>query len=175
MLEVADVFAVNKSDRAGAERMARELREMLELARPGPGLSRDSGGHHGTAAALPTGARSCAGRRIWDTSDERATDAAWDTPVVLTVANDGTGVDELLEALEGHRAWLGRSGHLRDLRRSAVRHKVAGLVEASVREVLWGEGRGDQLEALAERIVDREETPYGAARTLLDAWRGGTT
>lgn len=173
VLEVANVFAVNKSDRDGAERMARDLREMLELARPGPGLSPGAGGHHGGAASLPTGARSCAGRRSWHTR-ERDNDA-WDPPVVLTVATGGTGLDELLDALDGHRAWLERSDRLRDLRHAAVRHKVAGLVEASVREELWAEGRAETLEALAGRVVDREETPYGAARTLLDDWRGGRT
>jgi LAO/AO transport system kinase len=38
ILEVADVFAVNKADRDGADRTVRELREMLAMGgRPGPG------------------------------------------------------------------------------------------------------------------------------------------
>ncbi len=42
ILEVADLFAVNKSDREGADRTVRDLRSMLELNHA---LGKDAGGH----------------------------------------------------------------------------------------------------------------------------------
>ncbi|HTO98462.1 MAG TPA: methylmalonyl Co-A mutase-associated GTPase MeaB [Myxococcales bacterium] len=42
ILEVADLFAVNKSDREGADRTVRDLRSMLELNHA---LGKDQGGH----------------------------------------------------------------------------------------------------------------------------------
>jgi len=42
ILEVADLFAVNKSDREGADRTVRDLRSMLELNHV---LGKDTGGH----------------------------------------------------------------------------------------------------------------------------------
>jgi len=171
VLEVADVFVVNKADRDGAERIARDLREMLEFARPGRGLARDDSGHHrGGGAAAPTGARTCAGRRTFDLREEHG---GWDPPVVLTVATDGTGVDELLDALAAHQAHLEDSGRLAEQRLAALRNKVAGLVETTVLDELWGEGRRAALAEAAERIYRREETPYGAARALLAARDGG--
>jgi len=42
ILEVADLFAVNKSDREGADRTVRDLRSMLELNQA---MGKDAGGH----------------------------------------------------------------------------------------------------------------------------------
>ncbi len=36
LMEIADIFVVNKADRPGAERTVREIRQMLELAPPSP-------------------------------------------------------------------------------------------------------------------------------------------
>ena len=51
----------------------------------------------------------------------------WRVPVVRTVATDGTGVDELMAAVEAHRAWLGVDGlRARRVRRAAARDRGAG-------------------------------------------------
>jgi 5'-methylthioadenosine phosphorylase len=63
IMEIADVFAINKSDQPGAERVERELQAMLSLG--------------------PDGHR---------------------PPIVRTVATDGAGVRELLEAVEAMQA-----------------------------------------------------------------------
>ncbi len=46
ILEIADVFVVNKADRDGADRTVQELREMVHLGEES-GLAGGSGGHHG--------------------------------------------------------------------------------------------------------------------------------
>ena len=50
ILEIADVFIVNKADRDGADRTVQELREMVHLGE-GKQTSRDASGHHGVMSS----------------------------------------------------------------------------------------------------------------------------
>lgn len=75
ILEIGDVYVVNKADRDGADATARELNHMLGL-----GESRKPGD--------------------------------WRPPIVKTVAARAEGVDEVVEALEKHRAWMEEHGVL---------------------------------------------------------------
>lgn len=73
ILEIGDVYVVNKADRDGADATARELNHMLGL-----GESRGPGD--------------------------------WRPPIVKTVAAREEGIDEVVEALEKHRAWMEERG-----------------------------------------------------------------
>ncbi len=79
ILEIGDVYVVNKADRDGADATARELNHMLSL-----GESRGPGD--------------------------------WRPPIVKTVAARGEGIDEVVEALEKHRAWMEERGVLAERR-----------------------------------------------------------
>jgi LAO/AO transport system kinase len=131
ILEVGDLYVVNKADREGAAQTARELTHMLGLA---PG--RDDG--------------------------------SWTPPVLKTVASRGEGIDEVVEAIEAHRAHLTRTGELLARRR----RRAAGEIEAVALEAMRrriDDLRGDQhLDALAERVVAGELDPYAAADALAE-------
>jgi len=99
LMEIADVFALTKADRPGAERLARDLRDTIGL--------RDAVGAP-AEAWRPALVMLAAGA------------AAADLPP--SVAADG-GVTELLAAIEAHEAHLGRSGELH--RRRAARSRLA--------------------------------------------------
>src|SRR6476620_9021471 len=68
ILEIGDVYVVNKADRDGADSTVRELKHMLTLG-----------------------------------SDDGSTDR-WKQPVLNTVAQDGSGIEELVGALDQHHA-----------------------------------------------------------------------
>ncbi|MGX1850597.1 methylmalonyl Co-A mutase-associated GTPase MeaB [Streptomyces sp. NBC_01456] len=136
ILEIGDVYVVNKADRDGADATARELNHMLGL-----GESRAPGD--------------------------------WRPPIVKTVAARGEGVDEVVEALEKHRAWMEERGVLAERRRSRAAHEVETIAVTALRERI-GDLRGDQrLDALAERIVSGETDPYRAADELVDGLTNG--
>ncbi|HEX9893581.1 MAG TPA: methylmalonyl Co-A mutase-associated GTPase MeaB [Gemmatimonadales bacterium] len=82
LMEVADIFAVNKADRPGAELLLREIRLALDLrtVRPGDGAGGES--------------------------------TAWRPPAVLTTASSGAGAPELAQAIAAHWEWLGQEGRL---------------------------------------------------------------
>jgi LAO/AO transport system kinase len=131
ILEVGDVFSVNKADRDGADAAVREIQHMLGL-----GESRAPGD--------------------------------WRPSVVKTVAMRGDGIDELVEALDRHEAWLRGSGGLRERRvRRAAREVEALAVEtlrARMTDPAWG---STSVEDLAGAVVDGQLDPYAAADRLV--------
>ncbi|MET9518527.1 methylmalonyl Co-A mutase-associated GTPase MeaB [Streptomyces sp. NPDC002994] len=130
ILEIGDVYVVNKADRDGADATARELNHMLGL-----GESRGPGD--------------------------------WRPPIVKTVAARGEGIDEVVEALEKHRAWMEERGVLSERRAKRASHEVETIAVTALRERI-GDLRGDRrLGALAERIVAGELDPYAAADELV--------
>ncbi|MEU3934712.1 methylmalonyl Co-A mutase-associated GTPase MeaB [Streptomyces sp. NPDC029044] len=130
ILEIGDVYVVNKADRDGADATARELNHMLGL-----GESRGPGD--------------------------------WRPPIVKTVAARGEGVDEVVEALEKHRAWMEERGVLAERRAARASREVETIAVTALRERI-GDLHGDRrLDALAERIVAGELDPYRAADELV--------
>lgn len=131
ILEIGDVYVVNKADRNGADATARELNHMLGL-----GESRGPGD--------------------------------WRPPIVKTVAARGEGVDEVVEALEKHRAWMEERGVLGERRVARASREVETIAVTALRERI-GSLHGDlRLSALAERIVAGELDPYTAADELVE-------
>ena len=128
ILEVADVFVVNKSDRDGAEQTARDLKHMISLGR-----------------------REIAG-------------VGWRPPVVPTVASTGSGIDELVAAIESHRDWLTDHGQLEARRIRRAGEEIEAIALRALRARL-GEpgGGGAALDRLAKRVVAGELDPYAAA------------
>jgi LAO/AO transport system kinase len=89
----------------------------------------------------------------------------WTPPVVRTSAIKEEGIDELWEAIEGHRAWLERSGGLvirrRDRLVAEVREMAAQALARRVEQAVREDG--DMVVALQERRTD----PYAAAAAVV--------
>jgi LAO/AO transport system kinase len=93
---------------------------------------------------------------------------AWRPPIRRTVAASDTGIDELVETIGEHRAWLGSSGegHRRRVVRAA--REIEAIALAGLRERM-GDVRGSAaLGTLAEQVVAGESDPFRAATLLLD-------
>jgi LAO/AO transport system kinase len=128
ILEIADVFVVNKADKDEANDAVRDLNLMLR-----------------------TGPR-----------------GDWSPPVVRTSAAIGDGIDDLWEAVAGHRGYLESSGRLEENRGRRVLVEVETMVAARLREraaaVLGGRAGGD----LAADLLSRRIDPYRACALLLE-------
>jgi LAO/AO transport system kinase len=158
VMEIADLFVVNKADRAGAEKLRQEIEITLGIRRGN--AFRNMTGHHGRAGGQ-------AGGRPPD----RPT---WTPPVILTVAAKGDGVAELIEALDRHHAWLAASGTLDARRRRRLLDRTREVVERATRRWIWEETRAD--ERIAERldeIVAGRVSPYEVAAEVLDGLKQG--
>jgi LAO/AO transport system kinase len=129
ILEIGDVYVVNKADRDGADQVRKDLRNMLALAdRP---------------------------------------EGAWRPPIVKTVAARNEGLDEVVEELRKHRAWMEQSGELERRRVRRTRDEIEAIAVTALR-ARWGDvhGRTD-LDDLAASVVAGESDPYTAADRLL--------
>ena len=170
ILEIADVFAVNKADREGADRTASALQMMLDLAPPAPSQRRSTQGlvmHHGRLMqATPRPSRSVAEKSYLPETDASEI-KDWRPPVVKTIALHGDGVPELIQAIDDHYQYLETTEEL--ARRNRIR--LANELEHILRDELMNRlmDRVDQasLTDLMARIADRDVDPYTAALKLI--------
>jgi LAO/AO transport system kinase len=128
LMEIGDLFVINKADREGAERGAFAVRSALEL---------------------------------------RAAHSEWDPPVLLTVASQGTGVVEVVDAFEEHVAFMAGTGTLARRRRQRLEQRLHEILRAR----LWEELRARVPEAewreAVEALAERRATPHQVAERLL--------
>jgi len=91
---------------------------------------------------------------------------AWPVPVLKCVALNDQGLPELVQALAGHRTWLGTPG---GSRRRAARHQASAerLLFALVCERLAG-ALEPELKGAAARLAARELSPHAAADELFE-------
>lgn len=126
ILEIGDLFVVNKADRDGAFRTQSDLEMMLEMK---PDI------------------------------DEQP----WKPPVLLTVALQGDGVEEVAETVANHREYLEESGLL--LQKTEQRMK-AELMEILNLRVIREANRAlaeQKGEELIRKMVERQVDPHTAA------------
>ncbi len=141
VLEIADVYAVNKSDLGGADLFAEELR-----------------------AALSSGSSPGRGQR------ELPDAADWPAPVVATSARTNEGVDELAETLEMHHRHLDETGLGNRLRTArAARRITRALAELMIERAAGDGSESSELIELAGSAAAGEISVLRAARLLLKA------
>ena len=160
VMEIADLFVVNKADRPGADRLRNDLEMMLGL-RGGMTL-KDTPAHHGVqlSAVNPAKAARVAAQRD---DVER-----WTPAVLRSIGTTGEGIPELLGTLDRHYAYLEKSGELRQRRRMRLRERVVDVVEQRVRRRLWTDpATSEWLDARIPDLESGRVTPYAVADALL--------
>ncbi len=148
ILEIADILVVNKADRDGVQSTVNALHTMLDLGKAPTTIL-----HHSqlTDIALPS-----------HPPGER-----WRPPILKTIASESKGIEEVLEAVAAHRAYL--SDHPEGQQR--VKARAAIELELVLREALWQQllarvgwaDLNDTIEKMAARTID----PYSATEQLL--------
>lgn len=151
LLEIADIFAVNKADRKGAARTVAALEMMLET------------GGAAVRTVLHHGQRMEAGAAASITEAEDG----WSIPVLETIAVSGGGAAQLRDALERHRTWLDESGArvARESRR--LDHMLQTLVQAEMLARMEQALSPGLHREMVEKMQQRETDPYSAAADLV--------
>jgi LAO/AO transport system kinase len=171
LMEAADLFVINKSDRPGADRLAREVSMMLHL-RSG-NVMRNVPAHHGVnLAAVKAG--SAARRSVPDSVNVNAPSPvesvpSWEIPVLKTIAETRAGVTELAQSLDSHRSWLTATGELSRRRRKRITERVRDEVARRLQRVVWEEqGGAALLEESLHALEDGSTTPYEVAARIAE-------
>lgn len=130
ILEIADVFVVNKADREGSDRTVAELTMMLDLNEYGEG--------------------------------------DWRPPVLKAQAVSGVGIDEILEAVERHRRWLGGGEALEKRRAERLKREFLEILRESLSErVLEDLQREGRLDEIIAQLTEKEADPYSVVEGIL--------
>ncbi|HET8654228.1 MAG TPA: methylmalonyl Co-A mutase-associated GTPase MeaB [Longimicrobiaceae bacterium] len=167
LMEIADVFVVNKADRPGADRLAQELEMMLHL-RLGEAPASAAAGHHG---ALPRGVGHAARERA---REEQAERGGWPVPVLRTIARSGEGLEALLATLDRHAVYLEESGELSRRRRRRLAERVRSVVDRDVKRLVWESGPGERmLRDALPALESGAESPYSVAARIVSATGAG--
>lgn len=165
VMEIADVYVVNKSDRLGADKLRQEVEVMLGIRRGN--AFRHVAPHH---SAPPRAAEGGRGRQ----KATQGTAGEWEPPVLGTVASTGAGVDELAAALDRHHVYLEASGQLVERRRRRLAARTRAVLERGVQRWLVEATRAEEL--LRQRlddVADGRRSPYDVAAEILDQVKTG--
>jgi len=161
VMEIAEVYVINKSDRPGADKLKQEVEVMLGIRR-GNAFAHITPHHH-----PKTG--DGGGRR--KTAEAKAD---WEAPVLGTVASTGEGVDELAAALDRHYAYLQAGGRLAERRRQRLAARTRAVLERSVRRwLLEATGVEELLAQRLDEVADGRRSPYDVAAEILDQMKAG--
>jgi len=130
IMEIADIFVINKADRDGAERVEREIRAMQSLA-----MRHDD----------------------------------WTPPIVKTVASDGSGIEELVRAIEKYHSYLEQSDRARQRRIENWRVRIAEMLrDALFQRVLSYYLIEGEATRFAAEVADHKRDPYSLVERIVE-------
>lgn len=142
LMEVADLLVLNKSDRQGADRMETELLDFLDIVDQGRLMRGRQGGE------------------------------GWEVPLIRTAAIDGTGTDQLMDAILRYRAWLESSGLWEQRRLRQARATLREMIVSRVERALWEpDSHKALLESLSEGVAAGRMEPGRAVESFMDRVR----
>lgn len=180
LMEIADLFVVNKSDRPGADRLVRDVRQALRLraghaGRNVPARAADPAGQASSSAHSDVPAHhgvdfSALQKPRDSPSPSPPADASWEVSVLKTSAGRNEGIGELLEGLLEHRSHAVASGRLAERRRARARARIRDVVnrrlQARAARVLASE---EGLDRWAPEVAAGRVTAYEVAGKVVPA------
>lgn len=129
IMEIADVFVINKVDRGGTEKLEHELK---------------------TLVGLSTRADS------------------WQPPIIKTVATEGTGVEELAQAVAKYRRHMENRGLQQEKCVERWQQRLLELLRERTLTKIISTGIGeDELVRYADQVARRERDPYSVVDEIL--------
>ena len=98
IIEIADIFLINKADHPGVDIIELALRSILDLAST---MVNDTIGYDGYGHLSPAEVKN---------SDEEKSPDAWIPPIIKTIATQDIGILDTITAISNHRQYLLDSG-----------------------------------------------------------------
>ncbi|RJX44781.1 methylmalonyl Co-A mutase-associated GTPase MeaB [Halonotius aquaticus] len=158
ILEIGDLFVVNKADMDEAAQTVADLEAMVHGAKPTGGVA----GHH-TADIGPVGHDSDDSET--STTDDNEEPTSWTPTVIETIATTGEGVEEFADAVAAHTTHLDSSAGATSRRHQRAAATLQRLLRSDLSEIserLLDANGG--LNVLAAAVAERDIDPY----TLVD-------
>ena len=129
IMEIADIFVINKSDREGAERVEREIRAMQSLA-----TRADS----------------------------------WTPPIVKTVASEGLGIADVIDAISKYYAFLQQNGLAQKKKIENWRERLLEMLRDSLMQHVMREHMANGAATrYAAEIAEHKRDPYSLIEQIV--------
>jgi LAO/AO transport system kinase len=128
IMEIADIFVINKSDREGAERVEREILSLQSLA------TRNDG---------------------------------WTPPIVKTVASEGKGTTELVDAISRYEAYLQNENLAFKKNVENWQERLIEMLRDAMLEMARAQVDGGRLERYAAEIAEHKRDPYTLVEEIV--------
>ncbi|MEA3422581.1 MAG: methylmalonyl Co-A mutase-associated GTPase MeaB [Bacillota bacterium] len=127
IMEIGDVFVINKSDREGSNRTRAEIEMMLDFSN----------------------------------SDFRPA-------VKMAVAVDNKGIDDIIDEVEKHKAYLIKTDKYHHNRVESAREEIVEIIKEHIADKIFNDHLvSSQLAELTQQVVKREIDPYTAGFNIL--------
>ena len=101
-------------------------------------------------------------------SSHQENENSWRPPILQTVALDGSGVPEVLEAIVAHREHLHASGLWARRERARVETELRDVLQQELLDRVMAQVGKEQMQMWVERIAAREVDVYAAVQAILD-------
>ena len=158
VMEIAELYVINKSDRPGADRLKTEVEVML-------GIRRGNAFTHITPHHNP---------RAVKAGEAAAPADSWEPPVLTTVASKGEGISELVAALGRHHDYLLSSGKRDERRKGRLAARTRAVVNRAIRQWVWDETKAEDVVAKRlDEVAAGTRSPYDVAVEVLQQLRNG--
>jgi LAO/AO transport system kinase len=169
ILEIADVFAVNKADRDGADRTASALEMMLDLGGAASGRRIAPGvvSHHGRLMEVAQGTPQSPDEESRASYADTSEKDGWRPPIVKTIALHGDGIPELMGAIADHRQYLEATDELARRDRLRLANELDHILRDELTNRLLDKIDQAALADLMAQVVARQLDPYTAAQRLM--------
>jgi LAO/AO transport system kinase len=158
VLEIADVFVVNKCDRDGAGKTVAALKMMLDLSH---GSLLRAALHHGELMEIASTAD--------NGQDNVSTEPAWRPSICQTVATQGQGVGDVIAALQKHRDYQISSGILAQRERDRIVFEIQQILRERLLTDLLAQLSAEQINQTLDQVIARKVDPYAAVDHLLSS------
>jgi LAO/AO transport system kinase len=156
IMEIGDIFVINKADREGVERTERELIALLEMSERSHGPTAD-----------PTGSGQAAGGQAGEQKGHGGHVDGWKPPIIRTVATENKGVNEFVEAIENFAAFRRGQAASLERRTSVAQNRILELLrDRLLRRALDEALAPGQLQELAAEVAMRRRDPYSIVEEI---------
>ena len=160
ILEIGDLFVINKSDLDGADKVVREINMMLDL---------DAGSMRIAKTATQKALEDQFHHLSVAPKAEEAAPGYWRPPVHKVVAMQNEGIEELVELVGKHRAFIEENGELTRRRTKRAKDEMLDILNARInyrikRQIV----ENGRLDAYVESFRKHETDPYIVVGELME-------
>lgn len=161
ILEIADILIVNKADRPGTDNTVKALEMMQRLSNNGSKINKRQ----------PPFWRFRPDARIdiHYPHEESIASEVWEPPILKTNSLDGTGIDQVTQAIHEHREYLVASGQYTAREAARIGQQFEILLRDALVADLLKRITVQTLDCMLDRVIARELDPYSAVDALINS------